>query len=441
MVSQLISHAAAASGDSAPAAAAEALSALAQAAQLTIAQVGELFLSAISHGGSRGVAAAGSDVACLLQHRCREEEADYSELLFGGRTNASGVGGNSGAAGGAAPEADAWRLTNRGVVERLAALSSGQVEHACVGWLRAVAEDFSAQSPRLLAGLSTAAALVEVEAQVRGAIATWQHPGFSAAAGVAARNTGSGALKRARINHHHSSGSLSSPMAVGAATQPPTPGSATAAATASIFADADAAHHLGSWESVADWVVGRQLNVWHEVFHQPFVMRSREIIEESFAAVGHALDGPLDECLRAAAEAEVEPAGCIITRAWPLEGWDGKTAGAAGNGPHGPSHATSGLVSHSGELRVGGEAVGVSFRTTNGLDAAANSRAYRQQVSVIQRKFDEDLQSILQVCSMRGPRPPIHKEPRSGKLLLGQLAAEVTRGAVAAGASSRRSFG
>ncbi|GLC68116.1 hypothetical protein PLESTF_000647700 [Pleodorina starrii] len=404
LIGQLVASAAAASGDAAPAAAAEVLSALAQAAQLTIAQVGELFLATV--GGPAAGRGGGADATCLLQQRCREDEADYSELLFGGRTTNAAGAATDGAAAASAPEADAWRRTNRAVVERLAALSSGQVEQACVGWLRAVAEDFSAQSPRLLAGLSSAAALVEVEAQVRGAIAGWQHPGLAAGAaggGSAAAGGGGHGAKRARMLHHHSTGSLLSPKAAGvaAAAQPPTHGS--------VGADGADAPHLGSWESVAEWVVGRQLNVWLEVFHQPFVVRSRELIEESFAAVGRSLDGPLDECLRAAAEAELEPAGCIITRSWPLEGWDGPTTAATAAGaaddPHGAAaRSRSGSVGRS-EAVMAAAGAGANGTAAAGVGggaaaaaAAAGGRAYRQQVSVIQRRFDEDLRAILQAA-------------------------------------------
>ncbi|GIL55296.1 hypothetical protein Vafri_10857 [Volvox africanus] len=390
MVGQLVANAAAASGDDAPAAAAEVLSALAQTAQLTIAQVGELFLPIVGSGGGRG-----ADATCLLQQFCREE-ADYSELLFGGRTNNSEPAAATPTT--AAPEADAWRRTNRAVVDRLAALSSGQVEHACVGWLRAVAEDFSAQSPRLLAGLTTAAALVEVEAQVRGAIAAWQHTGLPNATAVAqaARGTGQGLAKRARMVHSGQfPGALLSSTASGSALSQP--------ATSAAAAGAGDAPHLGSWESVAEWVVGRQLNVWQEIFHQPFVVRSRELIEESFAAVGRSLDGPLDQCLRAAAESELEPAGCIITRAWPLEGWDGT---AAVENTNEVARARSESVSRSMERRAGGESPGASASCGSPAPVAGAAstgvasavRAYRRQVLAMQRKFDEDLRSILQAA-------------------------------------------
>ncbi|GIL93223.1 hypothetical protein Vretimale_8139 [Volvox reticuliferus] len=439
MVGQLVGNAAPASGEDAPAAASEVLSSLAQAAQLTIAQVGELFLPVVSSGGGRG-----ADATCLLQQCCREE-ADYSELLFGGRTNSSEPAAATPTT--AAPEADAWRRTNRAVVERLAALSSGQVEHACVGWLRAVAEDFSAQSPRLLAGLTTAAALVEVEAHVRGAVAAWQHPGLpsATAAGQPARSTGPGAAKRARMVHsNHYPSALLSPTVPGAAlSQPATPGAA---------AGAGDAPHLGSWESVAEWVVGRQLNVWQEIFHQPFVVRSRELIEEGFAVVGRSLDGPLDHCLRAAAEAELEPAGCIITRTWPLEGWDGTAAAgapAAAEDSNGLARARLESVGRSTEQRAGGTSSGaIASGGTPAPGAGGAStgvvsagRAYRQQVLAIQRKFDEDLRSILQAALLlvgtadAAVWPPgIHSTPVSASPSTASLPRVASDAATVAGA-------
>ncbi|KAG2492230.1 hypothetical protein HYH03_009474 [Edaphochlamys debaryana] len=448
MLGQMVAAASACQGDEAAPAAAALLSAVAQAAQLTVAQVGELFLVGSSaHGGGRS-----PDATCLLQQRCREEEADSSELLFGGRTNSPSAGGTTAAAAAAAsatagaPEADAWRKTNRGIVERLAALSSGQVEHACLGWLRSVAEDFGAESPRLLSGLASASALVEVEATVRAAIAAWQHPGLAAARAAAA------ASKRPRLAghglgshgshgshaapHHHPSASTSAIAglaAESAAALLGVPGAAAAAAAgAAALLDAP---QYGSWESVSEWVVGRPLNVWQEVFHQPFVVRSRELIESAFAAVARSLEVPLDACLRAAILAEAEPAGCIVTRSWPMEGWDGgaaaAAAAAAAAGADGlanmPSRGLSavrssdmglpgtphnGVGGASGDAGDGGEAAGEG--------AALQARAYRQQVAAIQRRFDDDLRAILQAALLlvgtadaNGLPPGVHSTPVS----------------------------
>lgn len=105
-------------------------------------QVGELFLPS----------GRGADASCLLQQRCREDEADYSELLFGGRSSSAAApqqqqGGAKDAGGASAPEAEAWKRTNRAVVERLAALSSGQVGRSERG-LGAVANYHSCTSLR-----------------------------------------------------------------------------------------------------------------------------------------------------------------------------------------------------------------------------------------------------------------------------------------------------
>ncbi|GFR44388.1 hypothetical protein Agub_g5608 [Astrephomene gubernaculifera] len=448
LIAQIVATAAAAPEPLSAAAAAEVLSAVAQTAQHTVAQVGELFLPS-NRGGSAAAAAAaaggsgGADASCLLQQRCREDEADYSELLFGGRTT-SGAGGAAAAAAAAAaapqaPEADAWRRTNRAVVDRLAALSSGQVEQACVQWLRAVAEDFSGQSPKLLVGLTTAAALVEVEAQVRGAIACWQHPGLAAATAPAA------AAKRPRIAYHASASALLSM---------PSSSSAAAGGGAGSAGSAGAeAPQLDSWESVCEWVVGRQLNLWQEVFHQPFVVRSKELIEESYAAVGRALEGPLDACLRAAAAADPEPAGCIITRVWPLEGWDvegGAAAGAGGADGRGAGSRTT-SISRSMDLRAAMSAAaadlvakGADGSDAEGDGAAAADRSYRQHVSAIQRRFDEDLRSILQAalllvgsadaaCWPAGVHStPVSASPSHASLALSRAASEAQTGGAGA---------
>ncbi|KAG2431082.1 hypothetical protein HXX76_009615 [Chlamydomonas incerta] len=424
LLAQLV---ASADGGSA-AAAAETLSAVAQAAQLTVAQVGELFLasappgaasaaSAAGGGVASGVALAaaaaaaavgGADATCLLQQRCREEEADYSELMFGGRTTGAG-GQGAAAAAAAAPEAEAWRRTNRAVVERLAALSPGQVEHACVAWLRSVAEDFGGQAPRLLAGLTTAAALVEVEASVRTAIASWAHPGgfaAGAAGGSAAAGGGkpplAGAKRPRAAGAAGGSGSLHGSASSGAVLA--TVGSAGGAAGHHHHHHGHHHHghhhrhghghgpldapHLGSWEAVAEWVVGRPLNIWQELFHGPFVVRSRELIDAAFAAVARGLEGPLDAALAAAAEAPAEPAGCIITRVWPMEGWDGgaaAVAAATGVGLGGGGGAEAAAAAGAGE--EGGKAAAAG---------SGGARAYRQQVAAMQRRFDDDLRAILQ---------------------------------------------
>ncbi|KXZ49014.1 hypothetical protein GPECTOR_23g103 [Gonium pectorale] len=260
---------------SAPAKSAEVLAAVAQAAQLTIAQVGEIFLASSGAAAPNASGAGGgADASCLLQQRCREEETDFSELLFGGRTTSSAGGPPSAHA----PEADAWKRTNRSILDRLAALSSGQVEHACVAWLRAVAEDFAGQSSALLAGLTSASELVEVEAQVRAAIAGWEHPGAAAARTAAA----AAGAKRPRFAHPASASALQALSAPGV----PAAGAGAAAAAS--------APHFGTWEAVSEWVVGRQLNVWQEMFHQPFVVRSRELVEASFAAAALLLVGTAD---------------------------------------------------------------------------------------------------------------------------------------------------
>ncbi len=440
-------------------------------------QVGELFLPS----------GRGADASCLLQQRCREDESDYSELLFGGRSSSAAApqqqqGGAKDAGGAPAPEAEAWKRTNRAVVERLAALSSGQVgrserglgvfaschfrtrmigsgvrcvclatqpmaialpapcyatmvfalpgccahtrsgtgpvpmqvEHACAGWLRAVAEDFSAACGPLLSGLTTAVSLVQVEAQVRAAIADWQHPG--AAAGGTAASGKAQPAKRART------GPTVAASALGGATS----ASGVIAPAGSLgrhghghghnhahvhghgHGVSDASPHLGSWEAVCEWVVGRQLSLWQEVFHAPFVARSRELIEQGFAALGRSVEGPLDACLAAAAAAEPEPAGCILTRAWPLEGWEGGagTAAAAAAGVDGAGRYAA--AGRSADLRgagVGEEAGGAGAGGKAGGKAV--DRSYRQQVAAMQRKFDEDMLAMLQVrvwmCYTRQP--------------------------------------
>lgn len=103
--------------------------------------MGELFLPA---GGKS------TEANCQLQSAAREDELDSSELLFGGRgaaaaANSVGSGASTGvdrvpsvssmgtaAAGVAAgvgqtAEAAAWRRGSKGMVDRLSALSSGQV--------------------------------------------------------------------------------------------------------------------------------------------------------------------------------------------------------------------------------------------------------------------------------------------------------------------------
>ena len=170
-----------------------------------------------------------------------------------------------------------------------------------------------------------------------------------------------------------------------------------------------------------------------EVFHGPFVVRSRELIEEAFAAVARGLEGPLDAALKAAAAAELpaEPAGCIITRIWPMEGWDGGAAavaaatgvGLAGGDGAGAGAGTS-VGAGVGVGRAGSGVAGAGSGAGVGEDGVAGvagkgggaARGYRQQVAAMQRRFDDDLRGILQVREGRcGGRVRIGERREGGR--------------------------
>lgn len=267
-----------------------------------------------------------------------------------------------------------------------------------------MAEDFSAACGPLLSGLTTAVSLVQVEAQVRAAIADWQHPG-AAAGGAAASGKvqPGGAAKRARTGRTVASSALGSATSASGVIAPAGSlgrhghghGHNHAHVQGHGHGVSDASPNLGSWEAVCEWVVGRQLNLWQEVFHAPFVARSRELIEEGFAALGRSLEGPLDACLAAAAAAEPEPAGCILTRTWPLEGWEGGV-GTAAAGVDGAGRYAA--ASRSAELRGEGAVGEAGVAGAGGkVGGKAVDRSYRQQVAAMQRKFDEDMLAMLQV--------------------------------------------
>lgn len=86
------------------------LASLAQSVQLTIQQVGELFLAG-SKAAASAAAPATEGSACALQVAAKEDDLELSELLFGGRDTSGGASGGEVRQGG--PEAEAWRRANK----------------------------------------------------------------------------------------------------------------------------------------------------------------------------------------------------------------------------------------------------------------------------------------------------------------------------------------
>ena len=287
---------------------------LARSIQTTFHQVGLLFLPggsslhrpSASVAGPRPSPTAGPG-SCLLQATLMEDESDSSELLFSGRGTLS-VAAPSGSIGGSAPaaspvslssspEAEAWRRASQKLLEGLVALPTGQVEKACMAWLRdVVAAEFSSSSahgggraaPLLRTSCSTAARLVEVERAVHRAIAEWRPHG-----GPDDNHNASSTQSHALGPNHHSS------SAGGAAPHEPPQ----------------------TWDAVCERVLGFPLSLWQEVFHAPFLEQCKHLVVSRFdAVVGQVLAAPLQGFLTAAASAPPQPPGHLPAGAkWPLD--------------------------------------------------------------------------------------------------------------------------
>ena len=311
---------------------------LAQGIQTTIHQVGELFLPQqhkVGHASASGPTTpqgggAGAVVSgCLLQAAMEEEASDASELLFSGGRGMLSSGGAAPPSTSAsnAPEVEAWQRESRRLHDGLVALTSGQVEKACTAWLRgAVAASFSSASAAsiLEASCTTATKLMEIEHAVHSAIASWQPPASAAPSVVIGGGIGVGPVQGSRVL---SSTSMRVQL----------PGSFSLRHGEPVTSPV--AHHnlapVLTWESACEWVLGFQLNLWHELFHAPFLAQCKRLIAAAFGLiVNDVLSAPLRGCLAAAASAprHAAPGSLPAGPKWPPESGMGVIAGGAVDG-------------------------------------------------------------------------------------------------------------
>mmetsp|Transcript_34672 Transcript_34672/g.87742 ORF Transcript_34672/g.87742 Transcript_34672/m.87742 type:complete len:1232 (-) Transcript_34672:139-3834(-) len=380
---------------------------LAQSVQLTIQQVGELFLAGSKAGGVPVPAVDAG--ACALQLSAREDDLDVSELLFGGR-NTSG-GATSGGAQHGGPEVEAWRRATKAMHDRLVALSSGVVERACMQWVREVAEDFTRHGPVLLRTCATAQELVAVEEAVAAAIAAGPHSSKQqrAGSGGAAPSAATMLAKR-----QHSAPSGLSALGLGPA------GSGSVAQA-----------HSPSWDTVCEWVLGAPLLLWQEVFHAPFVARAKELVAASFSAVAAAVEDPLSACLADAAAAPPEPAGQVASTRWPMAPISTNVDPVLGSAA-------------AGMQRTWSEKIGTVVRTA-GKPSQGADRSFRLRVHGIRQRFDDELQAVLKsVLLLLGPEGGHHHYSASVPGGLGDLSTpygSTSGGGAAPGAGGRKREG
>lgn len=342
----------------------ELLGSFAQVFQSCIAQVGELFLPS-----SKVV-----DGASLLQRVVQEDEVDSSELLFDGVPDL----------GASIREAEAWRATNIAAHDRLAALSSGQVEKACGQWMKEVAADCGPLCVALVGACGDASALCQAELALHNSITSWRH---------------------ARMQ-----------LPGRSADEPRTKRSASMAAFASTGSLLDVSGG-DSWEAVCEFVLGSVLDVWRQLFHQPFVERAKQIIQGCFEGV-RLVSVPLHEYLTMAAAAPAEPVGQVACSQWPqvYSGYSGSLATPATAAPA-PWHAAPRLSGVG--VTAAAAAHGAVPRTLPRLpeEAIVRPTGFRQGVHHMRQHFDGALCAALQAALLMldcpsggppaGPRPSV----------------------------------
>ncbi|GAX74233.1 hypothetical protein CEUSTIGMA_g1682.t1 [Chlamydomonas eustigma] len=291
----------------------EQLSNLAVSIQMTIHQVGELFLLPV---GTQAPAVtgipgpSGSPAICTLQVATMEE-SEASELMFSGHGTLHGVAAApksqaaGAAAGGIAAEAVAWKEACHLITGGLAALTPGQVEKACMAWVHDTAASFLSNAGPLLSVCTSAAMLSEAESALHQAIRKWQP--VSEGRYSTALNTG------LAITSNLGQGLISRPSVNTPAAALDVKGSATAGT---------------AWDQVCVQVLGFPLNLWQEIFQAPFLVQCKSIIQQDFRTIAQGFIHPLKSYLEAAGNADPVSPGQLPATSWPQNA-PGLSAGAA----------------------------------------------------------------------------------------------------------------
>eukprot|EP00873_Tetraselmis_striata_P033583 jgi/Tetstr1/453847/TSEL_004008.t1 len=304
--------------DGAPERVAATLAEVAGALQLSVCHIGELFLRSAYEGTPPMLEATVAD----------EDELAASELIFEGTSDGS-----------PSAESAAWVATLAGIRAQLVAMPPQEVEGAASKWLEAVAGTFKEGSLALLRECQTPAELSAVEVQVRGAMKAWSN---ASADRLMARPGGAAAATGGRRS-----------AAAAAAPAAPLGGSAA-------LQGADGGREF-NWQGVCDWVLGRQLDLWELLFEAPFMTRAKELVAETFSAVGTVLSAPLEGCLLEVREAQVEGPGQLASAAWPYDA------------PHKEGDASAGDLSQA-------------------------AVSWRQMIPTLKKDFDKHLKDALEGC-------------------------------------------
>eukprot|EP00878_Enallax_costatus_P036573 GHUV01041083.1.p1 GENE.GHUV01041083.1~~GHUV01041083.1.p1 ORF type:complete len:464 (+),score=174.98 GHUV01041083.1:880-2271(+) len=259
------------------------LAQLVQQVQSCITQVGEMW--ADRQSSNKAQPQDSSEYRSLLQQMLQEDEADFSELYFGG-VNGLAEGSDS-------PEAAAWRQRSSDACERLKLLSQNEVQQACSSWLSEVAVACSQQGVQLLRRCSNAESLLEAEQAVQQAIIRWA-PAAAAteAASMADQGSGSGTNDQAGA---------------------PDPGRSGVSGRLSLTRG----RVTTQWDVACQAILGERADLWQGLFHQPFLARCKQITSEALDCACGSIEQPLAAALRQAAQHDPEPAGQLTPGIWP----------------------------------------------------------------------------------------------------------------------------
>ncbi|KAL3140348.1 hypothetical protein ABBQ38_004612 [Trebouxia sp. C0009 RCD-2024] len=254
----------------------ELLTNLAATVQEVVVQVGQLFLAPVAAVG----------VPLLLKQA--SDDSSSSELLF------SPLPGQE-----RSQEADAWQAVRRSTLEGLQPLSQLDASSACTSWLGRLAKDIQKHCcPGPMAACAAPPDFASLEAHLQSTMTHWQPPRQPPA-------------------------QESGPLVPTPRPAPLTPSLSPLTPLGQSPFEAVEAAQSGSpdsWEGVCDWVLGKRLDLWQELFEAPFLKRAQALIKASFQGISRDFTAPLQACLKAAQQAPPAPPGGYYAPRWPEQG-------------------------------------------------------------------------------------------------------------------------
>ncbi|KAL0023565.1 hypothetical protein WJX77_002562 [Trebouxia sp. C0004] len=270
------------------------LTKLAATVQEVVTQVGQLFLQPV----------ASAVAPLLVQQAC--EDMSSGELMF------SPLPGQE-----RSQEAEAWQEVRKVTMKRLAPMPQATASSACQSWLEHLAKDTVKHCLAPMAACITPADFALLEGHLQAAINQWQPPPAPPAA---------------------------EPMTLAATPRlsPLTP------LKQSPFepAEAQSSGVPEAWEGVCDWVLGKRLDLWQQLFEQPFLQRAQDLIKALFQGISKDFHTPLQDCLKAAQQAPPAAPGGYYAPQWPEQTELGVLANQLGD-----ISRTAGASSRSYRLR------------------------------------------------------------------------------------------